>query len=368
MPPAAGAQTRALIRGVDTQGGPTHNRRMKAAVFLGPRRLELRELPLPEIGPRDALLRVLGCGVCGTDAHIYEGHTASARPPVVLGHEIYGRVERAGAEAQGPAPGELAVVDPFVPCGECPECRSGERRFCRRESFVGYHRNGGFAQFACVPAVNLYRLPPDTAPESGILTETVATVVAGLHRLAPQPGRRFLVLGAGTVGLLWAQLLRRALPACLIQTEVVPERLARARALGPDLAFSPRAEDPQAAVRRLCPDGVDYLIDATGSSEAVAQALPLLARGGTFLSFGICPAEESLPLSLNWFYQKQAVFLTSRRPPGEMPRAVDLLARGAVDPAGVVTGRFALEELQQCFQWFAGAKDRQVKMLIDPWA
>ena len=341
---------------------------MKAVVFLGPRRLELRELPLPEIGPRDARVRVLGCGVCGTDAHIYEGHIANARPPVVLGHEIYGRVEEAGAEVQGLAPGEPVVVDPFIPCGECPECQSGERRFCRRETFVGYHRHGGFAQFTSVPAVNLYRVPPDTSPESGILTETLATVVAGLHRLAPQPGRCFLLLGAGTVGLLWAQLLRRTLPACLIQTEIVPERLARARALGPDLAFSPRVEEPEAAVRRLCPDGVDYLIDATGSSEAVAQALPLLRRGGTFLSFGICPAEESLPLSLNWFYRQQVAFITSRRPPGEIERAVNLLARGAVDPTGVVTGRFPLASLEECFRRFAAARDRELKMLVDPWA
>jgi threonine dehydrogenase-like Zn-dependent dehydrogenase len=113
---------------------------------------------------------------------------------------------------------------------------------------------------------------------------------------------------------------------------------------------------------------VDYLIDATGSYEAVAQALPLLARGATFLSFGICPAEERLPLSLNWFYRQQVTFITSRRPPGELPRAVDLLTRGAVDPAGLVTGRYPLSDLEECFRRFAAAKDRELKMMIDPWA
>ncbi len=341
---------------------------MKAAVFLAPRRLELRDLPLPEIGSGEVLVRVLGCGVCGTDAHIYEGRIANARPPVVLGHEICGRVERIGAEVRGLEHGDAVAVDPFVACGQCPECRRGERRFCRREIFIGYHRHGGFAQFCSVPAVNLYHLPPGFSPEGGILVETLATVVAGLHRLAPQPGRRFLVLGAGTVGMLWAQLLRRALPACLIQTEIVPGRLARARAPGTDLAFSPLLEEPEAAVRPLCPDGVDYLIDATGSTEAVAQTLPLLARGGTFMSFGICPAEERLPLSLSWFYRQQVTFITSRRPPGELPRAVDLLARGALDPAALVTGRYPLSDLEECFRRFAEARDRELKMMIDPWA
>ncbi len=341
---------------------------MKAAVFLATRRLEVRDLPMPEPGPGEALLRVLGCGVCGTDAHIYEGRISNACPPVVLGHEICGQVERTGPGVREPAPGEIVVADPFVACGQCPECRSGERRFCRQESFLGYHRHGGFAQFSLVPAANLYRLPPGTSTESGILTEPLATVVAGLNRLAPQPGRRFLLLGAGTVGLLWARLLLRALPVILIQTEIVPERLARARALGPHLAFSPREEEMQAAVRRLCPDGGDYLIDATGSTEAVAQALPLLARGGTFLSFGICPAGEELALSLNWFYRQQVTFLTSRRPPGELPRAVQLLASGTVDPEGLVTGRYPLSGLEACFHRFEHARDRELKMIIDPWA
>jgi 2-desacetyl-2-hydroxyethyl bacteriochlorophyllide A dehydrogenase len=341
---------------------------MKAAMFLAPGRLELQDLPLPDVGPGEARVRVLGCGVCGTDAHIYEGHIVNARPPVVLGHEICGQVDETGPLVRGLAPGETVVVDPFVACGECPECRSGERRFCRRETFIGYHRNGGFAQFSSVPAVNLYRLPPSLSVESGILAETLATVVAGLHRLAPRPGRRFLLLGAGTVGLLWAQLLRRALPACLIQTEIVPERLERARALGADLAFSPLAEEPEAAVRRLCPDGVDYLIDATGSTEAVAQALPLLAPGATFLSFGICPSKERLPLSLNWFYRRQVTFITSRRPPGELPRALDLLSRGAVDSSGLVTGRCPLSDLEECFRRFTAAKDQELKMMIDPWS
>ena len=260
------------------------------------------------------------------------------------------------------------MVDPFIPCGACSFCKTGEYRFCSNETFVGYHRNGGFAQFTAVPAFNLYPLPEHMDFAGGILTETLSTVVAGLHKLAPQPGRSVLLLGAGAVGLLWSALLRRCLPAALIQTEIIPERLQRARALGADKVLSPLEDRLEPAVRALCPEGVDYLIDATGSTQAVGEALPLLKKGGTYLCFGICPEEERLPLSLTWLYRQQVSMITSRRPPREMGRAIRLLEQRAVDPSAIVTGRFPLQRSEETFRMFLEAKDRQIKMAVDPWA
>jgi D-arabinitol dehydrogenase (NADP+) len=340
---------------------------VKAAVFTAPGHSELRELPLPEAGRGEVRLRVLACGVCGTDAHIYAGHIRNARPPAVLGHEIYGEVDRVGPGVAAFQEGERVVVDPFVFCGSCSFCKRGEYRFCSNESFVGYDRPGGFAQYTVVPAANLYRIDPAVEVREAVLAETLSTVLAGLSRLGAEAGRSYLLLGAGTVGLLWCQLLLRSLPAALIQTELVAMRRGVARELGAPRVLSPQEEDLEEAVRQLCPHGVDYLVDATGSTEAVAQALPLLARGGTFLSFGICPEQERLPLSLNWFYQRQLRFLTSRRPPREMQRALTLLERGLVSAGRLVTGSRPLEEIEEAFRCFHEAKDREIKMMIDPW-
>jgi 2-desacetyl-2-hydroxyethyl bacteriochlorophyllide A dehydrogenase len=341
---------------------------MKAAVFTGPGRIEIRELPTPVPGPQEALVRVLGCGVCGTDVHIYRGEVTDARPPVVLGHETFGRIEALGPGTQGFQPGQKVVVDPFIPCGYCSFCKAGEYRYCSNETFLGYHRNGGFAQFSAVPVSNLYAVPERLDLAGGILTETISTVVAGIHRLALPPGRSVLLLGAGTVGLLWNALLHRCLPAALIQTEIIPERLERARSLGADRVLSPREESLEKAVRAICPEGVDCLVDATGSTQAIGEALPLLKKGGTYLCFGICPEEERLSLSLSWLYHQQVSMIGSRRPPREMSRAIRLLEQGAVDPSLFVTGRFPLERTEEAFRLFHEAKDRQVKMAVDPWA
>ena len=340
---------------------------MNAAIFTATRQIEISDIAMPVPSDSEVLIKVLGCGVCGTDAHIYAGEIESARPPVVLGHEVFGEVEEIGKAVQGLAVGDRVAVDPFVYCGYCRACRNGEYRFCSNEIFVGYHRNGGFAQYCVVPYGNAYRIPTTFSYEDAVLVETLSTVVAGFARLNPQPGRSALIIGAGTVGLLWNQLLRRSLSIVVIQSEPVAARLQRAAQLGADLVVAPQSEVLDAAVRELCPDGVDYIVDASGCTAAIAEALPLLKRGGTLMSFGICPKEERLSLSLNWFYRQQVSFLTSRRPPREMSRAIHLLEKRLVDSKMFVTGRYALEQIERTFELFTAGKDREIKMAIDPW-
>jgi threonine dehydrogenase-like Zn-dependent dehydrogenase len=312
-------------------------------------------------------IKVLGCGVCGTDAHIYSGDIRNAEPPVILGHEIYGQVEEVGKAVRGIEVGDHVVVDPFIFCGICDRCKRGEYRFCEAEAFLGYHRPGGFAQYTCVPAANVFRIHGGMGAGNAVLAETLSTVLAGLTVLEPEAGRSVLILGAGTVGLIWNAVMGRNLPITLLQSEPVAMRRRKAERLGADKVISPGETDLGAAVMRLCPRGVDYLIDASGSTEAIEEALPLLARGGTFLSFGICPENERLPLSLNWFYHRQARFLTSRRPPREMQRAVQLLEHRRLDLSDLVTGSYPLGEIESTLRRFSDAKDHEIKMMIDPW-
>jgi 2-desacetyl-2-hydroxyethyl bacteriochlorophyllide A dehydrogenase len=340
---------------------------LKAAVFKAPGRIEVQDLPIPKPSPGEVRVKVLGCGVCGTDAHIFSGDIHNAEPPVVLGHEIYGKVDGLAETVSGFQIGDPVVVDPFIFCGICDSCKRGEYRFCERETFVGYHRQGGFAQYTCIPEANIYKIGAGIVAEEAILAETLSTVLAGLSRLQPEAGRSVLILGAGTVGLIWNALLNSSLPVTLIQTELLPMRRKKAEQSGADRVLSPQEMDLRQEVLRLCPKGVDYLIDATGSTAAVEEALPLLRRGGTFLSFGICPEDERLSLSLNWFYHRQARILTSRRPPREMQRAIELLEHGRLALSDLVTGVYPLEKIESAFQRFFEAKDREIKMMIDPW-
>lgn len=340
---------------------------MKQAVFMGKHRMEIKEIPIPDVAPDEVLLKTLGCGVCGTDAHIYEGEIKDAVPPAVIGHEILGEVAAIGENVSGVKEGQRVVVDPFVFCGHCDFCKQGEFRFCLNERFIGYHRTGGFSQYTPAPFSNVYPVPENMDFKQAMLIETLATVMTGVSLFQPQPGKSSLILGAGTVGLLWNQVLKNMLAVTLIQTEVVPERLAKAEKLGADRVLSPEKEDLEKAVYDLCPHGVDYIVDATGSTDAVAQALPLIKRGGTCMVFGVCPEDERLSLSLYWLFKKQINILGSRRPPREMERAIHILDKGFVDADTIVTGIFPLEDIADTFRMFSESKDEQVKMAIDPW-
>ncbi len=340
---------------------------VKAAVFKAPGRIEIQDLPIPEPCLGEVLIKVLACGVCGTDAHIYSGEIHNAQPPVVIGHEIYGQVDEVGEGVQGFSSGDRVVVDPFIFCGECENCKRGEYRFCEKETFIGYHRQGGFCQYTTVPSANAYKIDADIDVRDAVLVETLSTVLAGLSKLNHEAGRSCLLLGAGTVGLLWNRLLKGSLSLTLAQTELVPMRRNKAREQGADRVLSPQEESLEEVVHELCSRGPDYLVDATGSTAAIEEALPLIKRGGTFLSFGICPEEERLSLSLNWFYRRQVRFLTSRRPPREMKRAVELLEHRRLALSDLVTGIYPLDKIESAFERFSSAKDEEIKMMIDPW-
>jgi len=342
---------------------------MRAGVFRGPRCLEQAELDRPQPAAGEVLLRVEACGVCGTDHHIWAGElTDGVQPPVVLGHEIAARVEALGPGVAGLEPGQPCSVDPVFGCGACRMCRSARENLCERPAIIGYNRNGGFAQYVRVPAGKVVPLAASAGPAGGVLCETLACVVHGYDRLAPPAGAAVLVLGAGTVGLLWTVLLRSTPCERIVQTEPAAFRRAKAAELGADAVIDPTAADADERLRDALGGGADCIIDATGEPTAVQQALPLLARGGTFLIFGVCPAGSALSFDPFELYNKEARIVASKMPPHTLDRSAALIASGRVPCEQLVTATFGLAHLEAKVAGFHDHRDSQVKVAIDPWA
>ncbi|MHC4443173.1 MAG: zinc-dependent alcohol dehydrogenase family protein [Planctomycetota bacterium] len=341
---------------------------MKAAVFLEQQKIQLQELNQPTPGPDQVLVRVTACGVCGTDVHIYHGHlTKNIQPPVVLGHEIAGIIEAVGANVKHLQPGQNVCVDPVIGCGSCQFCHIARPNLCENPTIIGYVLNGGFAQFLIAPATNIYSLNPETPPTAGILVETLACVLNGYDKLDLQPGRKAMIIGAGTVGLLWNQLLRRSPITQLIQSEPGDMRRQRAQQLGADLLIDPTNENLTEKVRQAAPEGIDYVIDASGDPLAVEQAIKLVTKGGTFLIFGVCPAQATIRINPHDIYQKEMRILGSKMPPHRLHRAVQMILAGLIDYQKIVTGSFDLSALPLTIDMFESARDKHIKMTIDPW-
>ncbi|MGN0685370.1 MAG: alcohol dehydrogenase catalytic domain-containing protein, partial [Gemmiger sp.] len=185
---------------------------MIGAYFLGNQTIETRPLVLPDPGPGQVLVRVAACGVCGTDVHIYHGGKGSAdvTPPVVLGHEFSGIIEKLGDGVEDLEVGQLVTVDPNIYCGKCRPCRQGQKQMCHHMRAVGVNMDGGFAECCLVPSAQCVPVPEGTDPELAAMAEPLACCLHGIDRAGIRPGENVLVVGGGTIGQIMLQLARIA--------------------------------------------------------------------------------------------------------------------------------------------------------------
>jgi 2-desacetyl-2-hydroxyethyl bacteriochlorophyllide A dehydrogenase len=342
---------------------------MRAALFLREHQIEVRELPDPKPGPEEALIRVTACGICGTDVHIFDGRIKEdVRPPVVMGHEIAGVVESVGGGVHGLQTGQTVAVDPVIACGACEYCRVARLNLCQQMTTIGYVRNGGYAQFLVAPATHVYPLKPGTPAEAAILVETLACVLNGYEKLDLQPGRTAMILGAGTVGLLWNHLLKASPITHLVQSEPVAFRRERAHQLGADTVIDPATENLAARVSEVAPEGIDYIIDASGEAQAVQEGIKLVKKGGTFVIFGVCPVNSTIQVDPHEVYQKEMRIIGSKMPPYRLQRAAEMIQAGMIDYEQLITDVLPLSELAEACRTFESRRDRQIKVAIDPWA
>lgn len=340
---------------------------MKAALWTAADKIEIIDIPEPILKEGEVLIKVLGCGVCGTDVHIYHGEVPLAKPPQVLGHEVYGEIIEIGKGVKGFNKGQKISVDPVVGCGVCEFCQAGKTNLCPAPTIIGYARCGGFAQYTTVPAQHLYKVTEGLGAKAGIIAETLACVLNGYDRLNLKAGKSAMILGAGSVGLLWTALIKNSLITKLIQTEVIPFRGRLALKLGADFFVDANEPNFIEAVKAIEPNGIDYIIDTTGTSKAIAQSFPLLKRGGTFMIFGVCPEEERFTISPYEMFAKEISIIAAKMPPQTLGRAVQILEAGLVDCDTIVNATMPLENLQSAIHSFEEEKNKYVKIMMDPW-
>lgn len=211
--------------------------KMRAAVLVEPRRFEIDLRPVPEIQPHEVLVQVARCGICGTDAHIYDGGFMAHRLPLIPGHEFSGRVVQAGTQS-GVTEGIRAVVDINNGCGRCYYCRRGELMNCPTIEQIGIDVDGGFAEYVCAPGHLVIEAPETTPFDVLALTEPVACVVHTASRSGLDPARSVLIIGAGPIGNLHVQMQRLSGAAPIIVAETSSERARLAEAAGADAVVS----------------------------------------------------------------------------------------------------------------------------------
>ena len=335
---------------------------MKASVYLGNERVELREVDAPAPAEGEVRLRVKRAGICGTDLHIFLGHMDQrVAIPQVMGHEMSAEVVEAPPNA-GVAVGDRVVVEPTVACGQCPACRRGHRHVCHNLNFLGIDSPGAFQEYWNVPADRLHKIPDSLGDDAGAVIEPLAVAVHDVRRAGVELGDRAVVIGGGPIGLLVA-LAARLDGAEVTVSEVNSFRLEKAKSLGFH-ALDPTKEDLPGFVETWTNGaGADVVFEVSGH-PAGAEVMTEIVRGrGTICVVGI--HAQPPPVNLHRFFWRELSLIGCRvYEPVDFERAIRLAASGAVDLQAMVSAVYPLADAAQGFEQMQRGGD-VLKVLID---
>jgi L-iditol 2-dehydrogenase len=346
---------------------------MKVVRFHGPGDVRVAESPEPFPGPGEVKLVVRNCSTCGTDVKIFRFGHHHIVPPRVMGHEIAGEVVAVGDGVSGWATGDRVQVIAAIPCGQCRDCRAGRRTVCPNQTSMGYHYDGGFAEYMIVPAGvlavdGLHRIPDGVSFAEASIAEPLACVVNGQTLSRVGPGDDVVVIGAGPIGCLHVRLARARGAARVFLVELNAERLHLAADLvKPDAALVGSEIDVvNEIVARTDGRGVDVVVVAAASGRAQEQAVRLAARQGRISFFGGLPKDDPvIALDANEVHYRELTIVGANgSSPTHNAQALDLIATGAVPVADLITRRLPLEQTLDAFDIVA--RGEAIKVTIEP--
>lgn len=351
---------------------------MQAVINHGPHDYRLEDVPRPEAGPGEVVIRVEAAGICGSDGKCHAGGEMFwggpepwVKAPVIPGHEFYGTVAELGpgaGERHGVEPGDRVIAEQIYPCDRCRYCQRGQYWMCQVHDIYGFQRevaDGAWAELMRLGARSrIHRMPADIRTEAGVLVEPLACAIHAVERAGVQLGDTVVLAGAGPIGLLMLSVLRLKHPACIVVTDAKPERLELARELGADVTIDVREEDPGDAVRALTDGyGCDVFIEATGYPDAVVQGLDAVRKLGRMVVFGVFGRQVTVDWSIIGD-RKELDILGAHLGPYSYPTAIDLLHRGVVDADRIVTHQLPLSRFDEALELL---KDGQgIKIMLQP--
>ena len=316
--------------------------------------LALKQVPVPEIGPKDVLIKVRAASICGTDLHIFHWDPwakGRLRPPLVVGHEMCGEVVQLGRDVNEVKLGDLISAESHVVCGLCDMCRTGQGHLCRNTKILGVDRDGCFAEYVSIPAINAWVDPPDMPPEIASLQENFGNAVHTAFT-ADVRAKKVLVTGCGPVGLMTIAVAKAIGARSIYATDVSDYRLKLAVKMGADGAFNPLKTDVVQAVRDATEgEEVDILLEMSGAASAFNQGFALLKPGGKAALLGLPGKPMTFDFDNLLIFKGLTVYgVVGRRLWETWYQARGLLRSQAVDLGPVVTHRFPLDKYEEAFK------------------
>jgi L-idonate 5-dehydrogenase len=345
---------------------------MKAAVLHGARDIRIEPYRQPELHPGMVLLRPRRVGICGTDLHYYEhGYNATFVPdrPFILGHELTAEVAAVAPGVDAVKVGQRVTVNPARACGFCAYCKGGQINLCRKTIMLGSASttpptDGALAEFVTVRADQCHLLPDDMDDGIGAMMEPLSVALHAVKRAGTVSGKRVLVTGGGTIGLLVAITVRAFGAVPVAVSDIVATRRNKAIELGADVALDPTAHNLHQQVQELTGLGFDMVFEASGAPPALRAAFDLVRPGGTIVQIGTVGTAD-IPIPVNQLMVREINFRGSMRYGDTFDEAIRLVAAGRIHVSSLINHVFALEDSVKALH-LAADKSAALKVQIQP--
>ncbi|MGE9267489.1 MAG: zinc-dependent alcohol dehydrogenase [Verrucomicrobiales bacterium] len=341
---------------------------MKALELIAPSELAVVEKSLPVAGEGEVLLEVKACGICGSDVHGMDGSSGRRIPPVVMGHEASGVIAGLGKGVACWQVGERVTFDSTVFCGECHFCCRGEVNLCESRQVMGvscaeFHRDGAFAEFVVIPAHILHRLPEGLSFEEAAFAEPVGVALHAVSRVKPEGGETAVVVGAGLIGLLVVQALKKAGCGRVFAVDLDRERLRLAEELGAEAGWHALEDEVEGRLAEATAGrGADIVMEVVGATPTVRQAVNLTRKGGKIGLVGNLAPEVDFPLQA--VVTRELSVFGSCAIAGEYPEALEAISSGEIRVRPLIS---ASAPLGEGAAWFEKAKRGEtLKVLLRP--
>jgi L-idonate 5-dehydrogenase len=345
---------------------------MKAAVLHGAKDIRVEDFKIPDVLTGMVLIKVQRVGICGSDLHYFQdGYCGSFKPskPFILGHELTGEIVRVSdVTSSSLKPGIRVTVNPARACGFCDYCKNGRSNLCPNTIMLGSGStnpptNGAMAEYVSVRADQCHILPVEMDDGLGAMIEPLAVALHAVKRPATVSGKRVLITGGGTIGLLTALTAKAFGAVPVAVSDIVSERRKSALNCGIDIALNPAEKNLFEKVKEITGDGFDIIFEASGAKPALRQAFDLVKPGGTIVQIGTLGTED-IPLPANQVMAKEIQFMGSFRYGNVFDEAIRLVRAGRIDLRLFITDILLLSEINRAMH-IAADKTNALKVQLE---
>jgi len=338
---------------------------MLQAMMTHPGKIEYRQIPLPQLQPNQVLIQVKRIGVCGSDIHVFHGLHPYTSYPVVQGHEVSGVIAEVGQQVTGFTKGDKVVFMPQVTCGECYPCHHGMYHICDVLKVMGFQTDGAAQEYFPVRAEVVLKLPDSVSLDHAALVEPVSVAVHALSRYGNVAGSNILVLGAGTIGNLVAQVAAASGAKRVMITDISPYKLEKARQCGLEYVVNPEQEDLEGAIlSAFGADKADLILECVGVQDTITQAVAMARKGSPIIVVGVFGQKPTVDLGLvqdrelsligTLMYQKK-----------DYEGAIELVSNGKLHLEAMITHRFPFEDYLRAYEAIESSEGKYMKVMID---